>query len=229
MTLSISVFFTLISYAGHWEQWSDRPNSKDGYWVYIDNNGQRVENTWIEGADRQTWYYIAEYQAMACNIGSYWIGDKVYSFDENGVAYLIEGYGTTNELHKVTSAPEGGNVIYIEEVEGIEEEIKFNSSANADFNADGSISDSLKNDLWIKTCNIASLQLKYSNTAIFPDYDDSGVLIWDSINESTGRIEIYVAGWCQAKNGLGNYVEANITSRWVESDIGYDCEYCYVN
>ncbi len=70
------------------------------------------------------------------------------------------------------------------------------------------IPENLRPGLWKKVCDATKSQLKYKNTAIFPEWSDEGI----SYNRSPDDGKMLIRGWCQAKNGIGNYVELSITA-----------------
>ncbi len=79
--------------------------------------------------------------------------------------------------------------------------------------ADYRVDDSLKPAIWKKVCESAKGLLKYKNTAIFPEWNHEGISYRK--NPKDGTILVY--GWCQAKNGIGNYLELSI-SAMISSD-----------
>lgn len=86
--------------------------------------------------------------------------------------------------------------------------------------ADFEVDDSLKPAIWKRVCEAAKSQLKYKNTALFPEWNDDGVTYSKDPDKGT----IFVHGWCQAKNGIGNYLEVSITA--VLSSDGLTVNYC---
>lgn len=85
------------------------------------------------------------------------------------------------------------------------------------------VDDSLKPILWKKVCESAKAQLKYKNTSIFPEWNDEGITY--TKNPDAGKI--FIKGWCQAKNGLGNYVEISI--RAMTSSDQTTIDYCEIS
>ncbi|MEY8352617.1 hypothetical protein AALB39_04580 [Lachnospiraceae bacterium 54-53] len=88
--------------------------------------------------------------------------------------------------------------------------------------ADYQVDDSLKPGIWEKVCAKAKRSLKYSNTAIFPEWNDDGI----SYRRDPKDGSIYVDGWCQAKNGFGNYAEVSILAGISSNGT---VEFCYLN
>lgn len=109
-----------------------------------------------------------------------------YKVNENG-AWLVDGVIQTQEVAQQSVS---------------------NSSAKttASFeDLDSATQENIKEEIWNKICSYAKSKLKYPNTAKFPTYNDSGChFTYSSTKESVYR------GWCEAKNGLGNYNELRV-------------------
>lgn len=81
-----------------------------------------------------------------------------------------------------------------------------NSKSADEIVASMEVDKSLRPGIWGKVTESAKSQLKYKNTAIFPEWNDDGI----SYNRDPKDGTIMIHGWCQAKNGIGNYVELSI-------------------
>ncbi|GLB26624.1 hypothetical protein LXJ15735_28650 [Lacrimispora xylanolytica] len=98
-----------------------------------------------------------------------------------------------------------------------------NNSKSADeIVASMEVDKSLRPGIWGKVTESAKSQLKYKNTAIFPEWNDDGI----SYNRDPKDGTIMIHGWCQAKNGLGNYVELSIIAMASSNGI---VTYCHVS
>lgn len=79
----------------------------------------------------------------------------------------------------------------------------------AEWEAKQFLPDEKKQALWEKTKQEAKKRLKYPNTSRFPEWTHEGVS-FTVFDDKDGREKIEVKGWCEAKNGVGNYLEISI-------------------
>lgn len=118
--LVLSCLFTIPAYAKGWEDWKQDPSKKyykqgssEHMWVYTNDEGFRMREVWVQGADRENWYYVSEFYTIAQNMYIPF-NRKDYYFDKNGVAYEVKGKNSNGSeiTEKVKTPPEGEYFVY---------------------------------------------------------------------------------------------------------------------
>ena len=195
-----------------WEQ------QADGSWKYYDRNGNLGVNKWAKSGDY--WYHLngngdIDYNMLIEDQGQTYYVDTEGRMaanqwvNYNGVYYYA---GEDGAFLRSTVTPDG----YTVDVNGVwdqnvpqqnqtqSETPRWNSIEEME--ADIYLTDAEKQLAWSVVKQAAKNRLKYPNTAIFPEWNDEGINYMRLSQSNT----IYVKGWGQSKNGIGNYVEISI-------------------
>lgn len=146
--------------------------------------------------DNTGWWYQNDDGSYPTNTWQE-IDGKQYYFGNDG--YMFHDT-TTPDGYQVGS---DGAWIQAEE-KSLEQQVKENEQLQA------SLTDDQKRTIWERVKSQAKLQLKYSHTAKFPEWNDEGIDYFVYHDDKDGSEKIMVTAWCEAKNGFGNYCEAAI-------------------
>lgn len=219
IVLSITgVFTSLADGPVGWRQ------TENGAWQYYTKTGELATNKWAKSGE--FWYYFDESGNMAFNtLIDY--DNKTYHVDSEG-KMSVNQWVNYNEVYyyagedgiilKSTITPDGYTV---------DENGAWNQSVPqksleqiiAEEEAKQFLPDEKKQTLWEKTKKEAKRRLKYPNTSHFPEWTDEGVSFF-VCDDKDGTEVIQVDGWCEAKNGMGNYLEISIRAYYYADTFG---------
>jgi len=191
--------FPLTALAKGWENWSADPTKKyydptgkEQMWVYTDESGERLSDIWVEGDDKNSWYYVESWKTMAKDMYNL-IDGKYYYFDPNGVAYYLPNYATNGDqttMEKVTSAPRSSGVYYSDGSTGITGQWKQDEKGWWYQKADGSyITSSWFTDIGGKQYYFGADGYMLANTTTPDGYKVGADGAW--IEENTAQSEAY--------------------------------------
>lgn len=226
----LSLLASVPAFAG-WEK------TDDGLWHYS-NNGSYVTKAWKLDGGR--WFYLNENGTLALSQfvsgddGSLYYVDSDGQMVENGWinvggAYYYAGNG--GAILKNTTTPDGyyvdANGVWDQSVaqvqdKTLEQKVKENEQLQA------SLTNEQKQKIWNSIKSKTKLQLKYPNTAKFPEWNSEGIDYFVLIDKEDGQEKISVTGWCEAKNGFGNYCEVKFSGLAYRSGV-VDFVYIYNN
>lgn len=208
--LSITISFNAFAEVG----WVKNENDK---WNYYNSNGELVRNEWVQiGNDK---YRINAQGVMYenCLIGvdgnMYYMGDDGKMVVNQWIQYSNLDYyaGTDGIILKSTITPDGytvgANGVWdqsIPQQPTMQPEINTNVCETSEI----TLTETAKKNIWDATIKATKFKLIYPNTAKFPEWDQEGISF--DIANVEGKEIIYVRGWCEAKNKIGNYMEVSI-------------------
>lgn len=209
---SITLSFNAIAEVG----WTKNANGK---WNYYNSNGELVRNEWIQiGNDK---YRIDAQGVMYenCLIGvdgnMYYMGSDGKMVTNQWVKYSNLDYyaGTDGIILKSAITPDG----YTVGANGVWDQsipqqpvVKPETNTNEYKNSEITLTETDKQNIWDATIKATKDKLFYPNTAKFPEWGNEGVNI--DILTLDGKETIYIHGWCEAKNKIGNYMEVSISA-----------------
>lgn len=137
------------------------------------------------------------------------IGGKYYYFGADG--YMLHDT-TTPDGYKV-----GSDGAWIEKTMNNEDPLASQLDENGEF------TEAAREEIWKLVKSATKVQLKNPKSAKFPDANDEEVRIYLKDGE------IWVWGYAEAKNGFGNYMDANISATvYYLPGEGYRCKDCLV-
>ena len=209
----LSLLASVPAFAG-WEK------TDDGLWHYSDN-GSYMTNAWK--LDGGSWFYLNENGTLA--LSQFVSGDDGSLYYVNADGQMVENQwiniggtyyyaGNGGAILKNTTTPDGyyvdSNGVWDQSIAQVQGETEGQSQQLE-------VLDELKPASWEAVKAEAKKELKYKNTAMFPEWNDEGISY--SIHPKNGKY--IVKGWCQAKNGFGNYLETKIYSACEKQGSGY--------
>lgn len=227
----VVMFATILSTSCSLTALADWYQKPDGNWIYYNDDGTLKAEQWLQQGD--DWYYF-DYEGLMRRSTLKEINGDSYYFLADGkmatnqwVTYYNDYFyaGADGKILKNTQTPDGywvlANGRWDESIPQWKtpEEAATQESAETSYGGYGdiityqaahSLSDGQKQKLWEKTIKRTKDRLKYPNTSRFPEWNHEGISFNVFYNEKTGEDTISVSGWCEAKNGMGNYIERSI-------------------